>query len=137
MPFRRRFPVRMVAIFFVALFVAAPLAIGAPGDGRHHGQNDMCPNEIFLDGSKPSCLRIDLDGTSATVTDRTGPSLFLWLGDLGCDEALCHLPDRTPSKNIVTGSSGLFGILYGDTNGVPGLQRILIGGTPPDGVLLV
>lgn len=129
---------RIVAIVLVSLFLVPALAGAFPGDGTRYGeQTDQCDNRLYTQGSKASCLRYDAGPSAAS--GKLGERYFLWLDPMECGAAVptCVRIALPLSDNAITGLPGLVAVLYGDTNGINGLQRNHILNRPPDNLILV
>lgn len=118
---------KTVAFALLTLLVAAVPTHAEPLPGGW----DECDDEIYLTPDKTSCKRIEIAeaGAPPQVTETTGNRLFLWGG----------VPDDE-SRSSVTGSSSVLGTLYGDSNGIRGLQResfLYHGPRAPDHSLLI
>lgn len=131
---------RTVAIALVALFLAAGLPAHAAPDRLN--VNDECANDPNGLGNGGSCLRFTTGALPGPAKTYTGEYVFLWLGALDCTSGpVCVTTQLPPSRNVVTGMGGIYGLLYADSNGFTGLQRTgkVIGGHfyPADSLLLV
>lgn len=104
---------RPVAIIAILLLLPFTLA-----DARPLNHWDECRNEGVSPTARDNCIRLDLHTREEPVEEAlesTGKHWFLWLGT---PEA-----KLTESENVFTGQQGLVPLLYGDTNGLEGLQR--------------
>ncbi len=132
---------RVVAIALTCLLLAIP-AIALPGDGSKVGTYDSCANAVGT--AATNCLRLTLTVGSASppsqATNVVGQHLYLWLGAAECRSTACsELPPN--QSTTIYGTPTRVGIIFGDTNGIPGLQRnpVVQGGTtfPADHSILV
>lgn len=118
---------RIVAISLFLMLVATAIPVQADPLERI----DECENRLYLPTERTqSCLRFDLKerGAPQSIQDENGRYVFLWIADEGGD-----------AKNRA-GMDSVVGTLYGDTNGLIGLQRTAIKqawGAGPDSALLI
>lgn len=103
---------RPVAIITALLLLLLSVTT-VEADHRRLNEFDECSNHS-ISASTNNCIRFDQRSAPEELEDG-GKYWFLWLG----------IPPATvsESRNVFTGQQALVPVLYGDTNGLEGLQR--------------
>lgn len=117
---------RIVALSLVTLLIAAAV----PADADPMSAKDECENRVYLPSERTQmCLRIDLASAPAQAREPVGDRMFLMTADEPGD------------AKTQAGTTTVLGTLYGDSNGLDGLQRssITVVGKyrPADDALLI
>lgn len=119
-------------VALVGIVAVMPLALGGPAN-----ECQMTPPGII-------CRELVVSHQNLPVVN-TVPyfdTYYLWIGAVSCESPTTNDCRGTPSAGagVTTPAGpvgvGLFGILYQETNGAPGLQRFS-GSTPADRMVLV
>lgn len=119
---------RTVAIFFALLTLAAALPVASA--------NNACTTNP---GEPRVCVTVPVTSPNPAVASKT---YYVYAGHAACKEVPLGPFTSECSGTPATGGAtlGLFGIVYEETNGLPGLQRtdLIVGRYyPADRILLI
>ena len=131
---------RLVAVVAIlaTLVAASPLALGAP------------PDDCVSRGTSQVCQTVDLtnahNGAPVLNTLAYFDVFYVWVGPGSCSNPVASVCNGAPSGSdgitLPDGSGtvpvpGVFSVLYQETNGAAGLQRLQVQTLRPDRTVLV